>query len=74
MTNEITKTDSQLRSIARRAGYALHKSRQWKHVPNLDNYGGYMIVDSATNSVVAGSRFELDLPVVAAWLAEAVDE
>jgi hypothetical protein len=33
------KIDSQLRSMARRNGYALHKSREWKHVPHLDNYG-----------------------------------
>jgi hypothetical protein len=49
---------------ARRAlalqGEIIRKSRARKYVPNLDDFGGYMIV-SLNNCVVAGARFDLTL-------------
>jgi hypothetical protein len=34
-----TKQESRVRSLAQRRGYRVHRSRQWKHVPHLDNFG-----------------------------------
>ena len=62
--------ESRLRSALTRAGYALRKSRAWKHVPNLDNLGGFMIVDRMRNWCVRGQRFELDLDDVEAFVEE----
>ena len=53
--------EARVRSLARRHGYRVHKSRQWKHVPNLDNYGEYMLCDAGANLVVLGSRFDATL-------------
>jgi hypothetical protein len=33
------RDESRVRSLARRRGYVVRKSRQWKHVPNMDNHG-----------------------------------
>jgi hypothetical protein len=49
--------ENRLRRMAERQGLALHKSR--RRDPRALGYGGYMLVDVATNSVVAG---ELDSP------------
>ena len=46
------------RSLARR-NYTLRKSRV-KHT-NINDQGGYMIVDDATNGIAAGERFDLTL-------------
>lgn len=37
--------EDRVRRLARRNGCEIRKSRQWKHVPNLDNYGEYMLID-----------------------------
>lgn len=59
-------------STARRAlgklGYAMRKSRQRTHVPNLDNRGHYMIVDVERNFIVAGERFDMTLDDIGKWL------
>ena len=49
-------SDSKARSVARRNGHSAIKSRAGESV---DNHGGYMLVDAATNSIVAGVRFDL---------------
>ena len=46
-------------------GYSLRKSRK---PISIDNMGGYMIVDTFSNCVVAGSRYELTLDNVFEWL------
>jgi hypothetical protein len=56
------------RREARRQGCALRKSRI--QTPNLDNHGGWMIIDPWQNAIVAGERFDLDLDDVERWLAE----
>lgn len=35
--NTTTAQESRVRRLARREGYRIHKSRAWKHVPNIDN-------------------------------------
>jgi hypothetical protein len=44
-----------------RHGYRVCKSRQWKHVPNLDNYGDYMLIATDSNFAVLGFRFDATL-------------
>jgi hypothetical protein len=61
--------ESRVRSLARRRGYVVRKSRQWKHVPNLDNFGDYMLCDARTNFVVLGSRFDATLEDIDAYLS-----
>ena len=47
--------EARLRRLLRKQGYLLKKSRIKN--PHIDNRGGYMIVDSSTNAVVNGTRY-----------------
>lgn len=60
--------ESMLRRALNKAGYSLRKSRQ--QFISINNLGGYMIVDTNHNAIVAGSRFELSLDDVAAFILE----
>ena len=51
-------TENALRKRLSRAGYKLTKSRK---AQSIDNFGEYMLIDAATNIVVAGSRYDLTL-------------
>lgn len=66
---EFTQTEHAREQAARcslyKEGFFLRKSRI--RTPTPDNHGGYMIVDS-NNIVVAGSRYDLDLPDVENWI------
>jgi hypothetical protein len=54
MSDKETRTREQrLRRMADRQGLALRKSA--RRDPRAIDYGGYMLVDLATNSVVAGT-------------------
>jgi len=67
--------ENKLRRMATRQGYALTKSR--RRDPRAYDYGGYMIVDPNTNSVVAGGSplaFCLDIDQVEAWLTDDEEE
>ena len=58
------------RALSRR-GFTLQKSR--RRDPRAVDYGGYMIVDAATNTVVAGAgsnAFSMSLDEVEAWLKD----
>jgi hypothetical protein len=50
-------TDSRARRAARRAGLVARKSR-WR-ADSIDNHGEYMLLESTTNNVVAGPRFNM---------------
>ncbi len=52
-----------------KAGYALHKSPR---AVSPDNFGGYMIISLSldSNSVAAGSHYELSLEDVQEWVNE----
>jgi len=61
--------ENRLRAMAERQGLALHKSR--RRDPRAIDYGGWMIVDTFTNSVVAGelgTGHALDLDQVETYL------
>ena len=62
--------ESRICSKAARAGYRVCKSRQWKHVPHLDNFGEYMLVDAANNLVVLGQRYDASLDDIEAYLKD----
>ncbi|WP_022762612.1 hypothetical protein [Butyrivibrio sp. AD3002] len=57
-----------LRHKLNKLGYSLRKSRV--NNINLDNLGGYMIIDTYGNYVVAGSRFELTIDDVISFLED----
>lgn len=46
------------RRAARKLGLRMQKSRQRTFVPNLDNFGHFMIVDEETGFVFAGERYD----------------
>jgi hypothetical protein len=60
--------EDRVRRLALRHGYRVTKSRERKHVPNLDNFGEFMLVNTATNFVVLGSRFDATLKDIDAFL------
>ena len=64
----MTKQESRVRSLAHRHGYKVRKSRQWKNVPNLDNFGDYQLIDTEINGVVLGSRYDATLDLIEEWL------
>jgi len=59
--------DARARRAAHRAGYLALKSR-WRH-PGLPPRG-FMLIDTATRSCVAGSYFDLSAEDVLEWCAE----
>jgi len=63
-----TVGESSVRQMARRYGYAVRKSRQRKHVPNMDNFGDFMLIDERSDFVVFGSRFDATLEEIHAFL------
>ena len=56
-----TVTESSVRGRANRRGYVIRKSRQRAHVPNIDNFGDYMLADTRSSFVVFGSRIDATL-------------
>ncbi len=61
MKSEIErKKEKHLRKKLDKQGVILRKSRNTEK-PNADDLGGYMLIDKTTNTVVAGSRWELTL-------------
>lgn len=72
MFTTLSKTQAAREQRARRAlrrqGYRLNKS-QWR-LGSIDNLGGYRIINTWTNFVDAGARWELSLDDVERWLAE----
>ena len=62
--------ESRVRRRARREGYIVHKSRAWKHVPNCDNHGEFMLVDAERNYAVLGVRYDATLDDIEAFLTD----
>ena len=48
-------SDSQVRRAAKRVGLQRKSRRGY----NLDNFGGYMLIEPRRNFVIAGERFDL---------------
>jgi hypothetical protein len=58
-------TDEVVRRAAKNAGF-IARTSVWRR-DSIDNHCGYMLVDPHTNTVVAGSRFELSADDVLAF-------
>lgn len=65
---EAKKKEEKLRKELKNLGYSLRKSRVKN--PNLNDHGGYMIIQSNSNSVIAGSKFDLSLEDVKRFVNE----
>jgi hypothetical protein len=57
--SEDRNRELRLRRAAKQRGLALRKSRA--RTPNIDNQGGYMVVNPSRNVVVRGKQFDLSL-------------
>jgi hypothetical protein len=60
------RREGRLRRQMHREGFVLRKSRVRN--PHVHDLGGYMILDGSSNTVAAGSNFDLDLDDVEQWL------
>lgn len=71
-TTEIERTDrrqeSRVRSLARRQGYRVQKSRARR--THLDNCREFMLIECDRNIPVLGWRFDADLDEIESWLRE----
>ena len=66
---EETRREARLRRLAHRQGLHLKKCRY--RIPELRfNYGGWMVVDTYTNTIVAGENFKMDIDRVEVYLTE----
>jgi hypothetical protein len=63
--------EASLRRRSWRRGYCIRKSRQRKHLPNVDNRGEYMLIDAGANIIVLGSRYDATLEDIASFLTRA---
>jgi hypothetical protein len=71
MDNDLKVRENKLRRIAQRRHLILKKSP--RRDPGAIDFGGYMLVDAQTNTVVMGSdsyAYSADLDQVAAFLAD----
>jgi hypothetical protein len=59
-------SDAAIRARARRAGYAVQRSRQ--QFLHLNNRGQYRLLNARTNFVVLGERFDATLADIDAFL------
>jgi hypothetical protein len=62
-------SENHVRRLARRAGYALRKSRARNL--NLNDHGDYMLIEASRNVAVLGSNFEATLDDIEAFLRKA---
>ena len=60
--------ENRLRRRLSKMGYVLRKSRA--HNINIDNFGGYMIIEAYHNYIAAGPRFDLSLDDVEQFAKE----
>jgi hypothetical protein len=58
--------EASIRRLARESGYRITKSR--RQVDDLDNFGGYVLIDNETNGVVMESRYSASLDEIEHWL------
>lgn len=72
ITKSHAREESRVRRLAAKRGYRLFKSRIRN--PNLDNMGGYMILDPWTNTVAAGAGYDLELSAAAEYLADVLPD
>jgi hypothetical protein len=59
--------ECRVRRLARRYGYAVGKSREWKYVPHSQNSGDFMLINPRHNTVVLGEYFDATLDGIEAF-------
>jgi hypothetical protein len=57
--SEDRNRETRLRRLAKQKGLTLRKSRI--RTPNINNRGGYMVINTGRNFVVQGEQFDLTL-------------
>jgi molybdenum-dependent DNA-binding transcriptional regulator ModE len=70
MQSSVKVQEGSIRRKARRLGYSVRKSREWKHVPHANNLGGYMLIENDTGCAVLGYQYEATLGDIEAYLKE----
>src|ERR1019366_1074193 len=73
MCVEARRLEAHARRAARRAGLIARKSHKRAGVPNVNNWGQFMLVDHERNLVVAGLNFDVSAEEVVE-LCEVVDQ
>ena len=62
--------ESKARRLANKNGYRLVKSRE--RIEHANNFGGFMLVETQSNRVVVGERFDMILEDVFEFFREGV--
>ena len=62
--------EARVRSLARRIGYYVTRSREWKNVPHANNHGEYMLIEAEHGSAVLGFRYDATLDDIEAYLRD----
>lgn len=71
MQNREKVRENRVRRRMLQSGYRITKSRQRNNVPNLNNFGDYMVIDATTSHAVFGRRFDATLDDIEAFLIRA---
>ena len=69
--DEWRNSSTVIREKLRKQGYIMRKSRA---AISYDNMGEYMVIDSKTNSVVIGSRYDATIEDIEEWFVTNGDE
>ncbi len=59
--------ENRVRALARRHGYIVEKSRKGE---SIDNLGHFMLVESSTNAIVFGSRYDASIDDIEKYLKD----
>jgi hypothetical protein len=62
------RQEARVRRLALQQGYQVCKSRQRSSVPNLDNFGDYMLLEAAGNYPVLGFKYDATLEDIEGYL------
>jgi len=62
--------ENHVRRRARRLGYLVTKSREWKYIPHSRNAGGYMLCDEYTNFPIFGWNYDASLVEIEEFLQQ----
>jgi hypothetical protein len=65
---QASSQEARVRSLARRMGYSVRRSRQRANVPNIDNLGQFRLVDAERNLIILGERFDATLDDIEDYL------
>ncbi|MGE6687793.1 hypothetical protein ACQKFE_07345 [Stutzerimonas stutzeri] len=68
MSKELKALEDKARRVATKHGYTAIKSS--KRTLSVDNGGGFMLVETATNRIEAGERFDMSAEAVMAFFEE----